>query len=84
MKAMDIIKDEPRTGLESWERKLNWMQSTALTSPFSTRRKITVTSADMDEEYPTVWTPPTESSNQAYTDDEFGSDAQAERMARDV
>jgi hypothetical protein len=42
-KTIDIVKAEPRTKLEAFERWMNHMQSKLLTTPISSGTKITVT-----------------------------------------
>lgn len=42
MKTLDIVKPEPRTKLEAWERWLNHMQSQFLTMPMAVGKKIEV------------------------------------------
>lgn len=46
MKAIDVVKPQPKTELESWRRWLNRMQSELLTMPHSRSKKIDVKYVD--------------------------------------
>ena len=42
VKAVDIVKPEPKTALEDWQRWLNRMESEFRTAPWVKKKKIEV------------------------------------------
>lgn len=42
MLAIDIVKSEPKTALESWERWMNRVQAELLSLPYYHKKKIEV------------------------------------------